>query len=432
MKEKILKNWPLMLLSLVLSFIVWFVVIQATDPQTSKSFSIPIEFTNESIIAERGMVVTSVGAESASIKVSGARSVINALDEDDFSAVADYSKMYRDTQVPITVTSLNQKIKNSDIELRSASVEVTLESLQEVTRVIEYTITGEPATGYVVNNVTISPDSVTITCPESFVQYVRTARVELDVTDMNDMQTVSAQLGLYDGNDDKIDVDAEKNISWNTNGVVEAKIEISKVQAVPVTVSVTDTERVSEGYAYTGYSVDISTVKLYGSREKISTISEIKLPDFSVSGLSDTVTKEIDIRSLLPEGVDVYKDSTVVNVTYRIEKLEEREISVPASLIRLLNTENGLSASVSSDSSRIVIKGLADDIAAVSTADFDISLDLDGLSEGEYELVPDVAVNAEGCETVSVSAVTVKLSEKQQEPASSASQGGGSDTTGGN
>ncbi|MBQ7246879.1 MAG: hypothetical protein IJS22_02130 [Lachnospiraceae bacterium] len=417
MKEKILKNWPFMLLSLVLSFIVWFVVIQTTDPQTSKGFSIPIEFTNESIIADRGMVVTSVGEESVQIKVTSARSIVNSLSADDFSAVADYSKMYRDTQVPVTVTSLNTKIKNTDIELRSASVEVALESLQNVTRVIEYTINGEPATGYVVNGVSLSPDSVTITCPESFVQYVRSARVALDVTDMNETATVSAQLGLYDGNDDVIDVDAEKNISWNTNGVIEARIEISQVQAVPVVVNISDTDKVAEGYAYTGYSVNISTVKLYGSREKISAISEIPLPAISVAGLNSDLTREIDIRSLLPEGVDVYKDNTSVSVTAKIEKLEERTIEVDPGDVILKVADEKLSVRLMSGQVPVTVKGLAADINQIGTADISIVVDLNGLSVGEHEVEPQVTVNRQGCEVVSVSKVTVTIEEDAEQTA---------------
>ena len=185
MKEKFLKNWPLMLLALVLSFIVWFAVIQATDPQRTRSFTLPVSFINEQIITDRGMAVTSVGSSEVTIRVTKARSIVNSLSENDFDAVADYSKMYRDTQVPVSVTSRSSEIKAADIELRTASVEVTLENLREVTRVIEYTTSGEPAAGYVVNSVTLSPDSVVVTCPESFVQYVRTARVALDVSDLS-------------------------------------------------------------------------------------------------------------------------------------------------------------------------------------------------------------------------------------------------------
>lgn len=427
MKERFLKNWPLLIISLILSFIVWFAVIQATDPQRTRSFTLPVSFENEQIIADRGMAVTSIGTPEVTIRVTKARSIVNALSENDFNAVADYSKMYRDTQVPVTVTSLNPNINPTDIELRTASVEVTLESLREVTRVIEYETTGEPAAGYVVNSVTLEPDSVTVTCPESFVQYVRTAKVFLDVTGMSDSAVVNAQLKLFDGNDDEIDVDAAKNISWDTKGVIECSVGVKQVQSTPVTVSVVDTDKVAEGYVYSGCSVLPESIVLYGPRDVIAGFTEIRLDPISVGGFFENVTKEIDIRSLLPEGVEVYKDTTTAIVTLKIEKLEEKTVRIPSEQIRTVDVPEGLEAGIETAFCEVTVKGLPAALDAVDASDFTLSLDLEGLEAGTYIREPSVAVLAQDCELVSASAVTVTVApeggtEPAQEPSSADGQ----------
>ena len=255
------------------------------------------------------------------------------------------------------------------------------------------------------------------------MQYVRTAKVILDVSGMSDSAVVNAQLKLFDGNDDEIDVDAAENISWDTKGVIECSVGIRQVQGTPVSVSVIDTDKVAEGYVYSGCSVLPESITLYGPRDVIAGFTEIRLDPISVGGFFETVTKEIDIRSLLPEGVEVYKDTTTAIVTLKIEKLEEKTVRVPSEQIRTVALPEGLEAKIENSYCEVTVKGLPAVLDTVDADDISLGIDLEGLEAGIYVREPAVTLLIQDCEPVSASAVTVTIgpeggTEPVQEPSS--------------
>ncbi len=47
MRKKLLHNWGLKLASLVLAFVLWFLVVQSDKPKDTKTFSnVPVKLTN--------------------------------------------------------------------------------------------------------------------------------------------------------------------------------------------------------------------------------------------------------------------------------------------------------------------------------------------------------------------------------------------------
>ena len=148
MKKLLLNNWPLKLVSLLVAIGMWMMIIYITDPSTTKSFSVPITLENEDIITNRGKSVNVVGDPYVSVRVTKNRSIVNALKTTDFKATADFSKMYEDTQVPVTVTCSSSKLSKSDYTQDKFSLEIELEPLSTVTVPISYELSGEPAEGF--------------------------------------------------------------------------------------------------------------------------------------------------------------------------------------------------------------------------------------------------------------------------------------------
>lgn len=410
MKEKILKNWSLKLLSLIFAFVIWFIVVQVTDPQITKTFDIPIEFTNSDVLAKNGQVAHVVGDGNITIKVQKARSIMSTLDEEDFKAVADYSQMYRDTQVPVKVTSLSDKVQSSEIEQEALSVEVELENLQTVTKVIEYETTGKPAAGYVVGSVTIVPSSVAVTCPESYVQYVNKALVTIDVTDLNEASTVSAELRLLDGNGDVIEV-GSNDVTWDSKGVVECSVELLQVQTVTIDAQITHTNDVASGFIYTGYSVSPDKITISGLRGNISPVTSITIKDISAKGLNTSIERDIDIRSYLPEGVEVYKTSTTVKVTVNVEEIAEKDVTIPAASIKLDNTKDSYNYTVS-EPVTVTVRGPESLVDEVSASDITASVDMDGLRKGTHNVTVKCVFASEYLDITGRKNVPVVVTEK--------------------
>ena len=134
MKKKLMNNWSLKLLSLAFAFFIWLSVVSYSNPISTYTISgIPVEFEHEELITERGLSVEVVGKQTATIAVTVNRETSARISADDFKAVADFQDMYQDTQVPVTVTCMTGKVSDSNIDLRTRSIEVKLESLTDVT-----------------------------------------------------------------------------------------------------------------------------------------------------------------------------------------------------------------------------------------------------------------------------------------------------------
>ena len=77
MKEKILKNWGLKLMAVLLAFLVWFLVANIEDYTVTKTITgIPVEILNENAITDQDMVYDIVQGKTVDVKVEGRRSVV--------------------------------------------------------------------------------------------------------------------------------------------------------------------------------------------------------------------------------------------------------------------------------------------------------------------------------------------------------------------
>ena len=94
MKSKVMNNFGLKVISLVVAFIVWLVIINTTNPTITKTFTdIPVKVINENVITSLNQVYEVVDGDMVDVVVKGKRSFVEELTNDDFSATADLSKL---------------------------------------------------------------------------------------------------------------------------------------------------------------------------------------------------------------------------------------------------------------------------------------------------------------------------------------------------
>ena len=386
MKQKLTENLSLKILAVICSFILWFVVISVNDPESTKLLEIPIEFTNESILAERSQIAEVVGSRTVSIKVTKQRSVVGGLTSSDFKAVADFSQMYQDTQVPITVTSLNSRISSTDIEQYTRSVEVKVENIISAPLIVEHTVSGEPDPGYAVGSVTMEPSSVVITGPESLVSIAKHATVDIDVSGANDSFSSSAIISLYDGNDFLLDLSEHRGASLDNNGKVDYNVEILQVQTISITVNPRDTEQVVDGYRYISSEVDPDTLQVAGTRSAMASVSDIEIGDISISGASESVAKDVDIRNYLPEDVSVYNSDPMVTVSFLIEEIPVRTLQIPVTAITVEDVPANMEYSFDVDTVALTVRGSTEDLNRLAAGDISLSASLRGLTAGSQSV----------------------------------------------
>ena len=102
MKEKIVNNIGLKMLSFVLAVILWVTIINVIDPSDDKIISgIQVELLNQDTLTNQGYTYEILDGNMVSISVNGPKSKISGLTSQDFYASADFSTI----SPPLSVTS---------------------------------------------------------------------------------------------------------------------------------------------------------------------------------------------------------------------------------------------------------------------------------------------------------------------------------------
>ena len=73
---------------------LWLIVLNIDDPNTSKVITnIPIQIENANAITDLNKVYTVVAGDTASVSVTGPRSIVDKLSATDFVATADFTEL---------------------------------------------------------------------------------------------------------------------------------------------------------------------------------------------------------------------------------------------------------------------------------------------------------------------------------------------------
>ena len=149
MKEKILKNWGLKIMAVLISFLVWFLVANIEDYSITKTITgIPVVILNEEAITDQEMVYEIVQGKTVDIKVEGRRSVVEKLSADDFTASANLSELSITNSVQIAVEAVSASVRREiSISIVDSMMKVAIEERGEQKLPISVLTVGETQEG---------------------------------------------------------------------------------------------------------------------------------------------------------------------------------------------------------------------------------------------------------------------------------------------
>ena len=128
MKKKLTSNLWLKIVSVVVAFLFWLVIINITDPTTSKTFTdIPVQILNENVITSANQVYEIEDGDTVHVTVKGKRSFVETLTENDFTATADLSELSKVNAVSIDVRLNKESPSSVDVDWNNAVLKVNLE-----------------------------------------------------------------------------------------------------------------------------------------------------------------------------------------------------------------------------------------------------------------------------------------------------------------
>ena len=314
-------NLGLKIAALIASIILWFVIININDPEITRNFSCAVTVENQEVLAEQGKTFEIVDGNTAYFTVSAKRSIMKNLSESDFRAIADMTNLQDSSKVPINVTALRYN-GQLDITKITKYMDITTEDLQSGQYIISPEYHGSPEKGYVVQNLTVTPNVLKVSGPESIVSQIDRVVASVNVSNITSSISDSVIPQLYDKNGEAMDT---TRLNLNLSSVV-VRAEISSVKEVGLTVESSGTP--AEGYEVTDIMYSPDQIEVMGDTAALNTLTTITIPSevLDVTDATEDVSVVIDITAYLPDGISLVDTKQKdINLVAVIEPLSDTD-----------------------------------------------------------------------------------------------------------
>ena len=233
---------------------------------------------------------------------------------------------------------------------------------------LKATTSGDVQDGYLVGDITTDQNLVRVTGPQSIIDQIVKASVDVNVTGMTSDIVTNADVIFYDADDNIVAVTS--NITQNIKSV-GVKVVIWQTTEVPVNYNVTG--QAASGYRATG-EVDGNgeTVRIAGKSNTLKNITAIEIPAeadaLDISDQTEDYVAEIDIRQYLPEGTFLADVADAVKtVTVYIEPEVSKKMEIREERVHITNLPEGYNANISGleESFTIEVIGLSEDVSGL-------------------------------------------------------------------
>ena len=354
---------------------------------------------------------------TVTFRVTAKRSIIERLTNSDFKATADMEniELHDDGTaiVPIDISAVRYS-SQLDIDRKKKNLELAVEDLQSNQFKITAEATGTPAEGSAVGELKVSPDVHNL---RSGICRVMISKVQavIDVSEkFSDVEDNVVPV-VYDASGNTLDT-SKLTFSQDT---VQISAQILSVKEIPINCETGG--QLESGYQQIGVDCEPKKIKVMGTAEKLNKVTMITIPGeaLDISGAKETLTKDIDISTYLPDGVTLVDSSQAkkVKVTIAIEQTETKNFNVPVKNIKSFNLSDDYSIEYQGDKIPVTLKGYTSDLESLSAEDVMLSVDASGVQPGTNTLP--LTLNLGSSYTlVEDSVVTINVvdqSEKQQD-----------------
>lgn len=394
MKKKLTHNLGLKLASLVLAFVLWFLVAQIYDPKDTVTFNnIQVRLINTELLDEEGKVYEVLdNSNLVRVTVTGPQSIVKSeLRRSDIVAEADMSKL---TDInTIAITYYCENVSNDSVEIKGNhdSVRLSVEDKTSKWIKLESNTIGEVASGYMIGNVTLDQTNIEVTGPKSAISQVDHAGVDINVTDSTSSLSANVDIKLYDADDNELTLESVKK---NVNSA-HMTVEVLATKEVPVEIEYMGVPE--DGYMATGeVESSVPTVRIAGTASALVGISAITVPEerMNITGQSGDLVDIINLKEYLPSNVRLANKSFdgKITATVYIEPIDTKDLTIPADNISITGVPDGMEAEVTSTAEEynITVSGLTRDVSILRDSSVTGVLDLNQWMEdnGLEELTP--------------------------------------------
>lgn len=416
LQELLCKDLGWKLLSIAIATILWFMVINIDQPIGTRDYNRPLSIQNMDVLTDRGLTIGNLEElknTKITVKVKAQRTALDRLSQNPewITAAVDLSELsyaVNGDVIALPVTVSIQGGNTYGISSKSpAVVEVEVETMASKELPVEIYLNGDLDEGTYLSEPLLSAETVLVTGPSTLVDTVTSVRATVAAEDIEKTPDIMATLTCYNAAGmivKGVFIDPEE---------IMVSYALHDMKQVPLQVEITGSP--APGYQVGNIYCRPQYAALIGSAEALDRIASLQLDSINVSGLTTSTTRTFHLMDYLPEGVTLMDESgkSTVEVTVEISEQSQKQLTLPASGLKIIGQENGKEYILHGDA-HITLSGDGPALESIQADDLQGSINVNGLSAGDHKVMIHASLPDGFLMNPSYITVTVKETEASE------------------
>ncbi|MDR0272234.1 MAG: hypothetical protein LBI27_02830, partial [Clostridiales bacterium] len=332
-------HWKL--LALAAASIIWFIGMNMSDPYQNLIVSPRLQLENIEIMESVGIVVLNEDALrdiNVSVLVRALRSDMDKLraamaDPEQLSAFVEVSVDFRaiDTDAVAAADGVSTQMLRispnlqagfEHLSINPVHIGVALDMSGRQVFSVQTIQYGDVPPGFELQHIRLENEHVTVRGSRSDLRMISLVQATVDITRVHEDAEITVPFRVIDINGEDMTDRVQLNVVETT-----AYVRIWQVREAEIRLRGTGSP--ASGFAFAGIPGDIQTVEIVGPEELLDEIEYIHA-EVDLTGASANILQTLDITEWLPDGILLREgEQSEINITARIEPIEERTFTVP-------------------------------------------------------------------------------------------------------
>ena len=403
------KAWRIVL-SVAIAFALWFYVISVVSPESDETFyDIPVSYQND-VLDERGLMIVSE-TPTVTLHLKGNRSDLNELNASNITILVDLAAIQTPgTQMLRYSVSYPGNLPSNAFETLSQTpnllrLKVENKVKKPIPVVVDYMDTTVPENCIAdKENPVMDVAVVEVSGPESSVELINHALIQVDLTNQTDSIVGAYNYVLCDENGEPVDAEM---VTTNVEEV-NLSIKIQRIKEVPIVLNLVDGGGATQNTA----KVELSQTSVWvsGTENKLRELESVELGVINLAELKEE-TNEMIFDVVLPEGVTDLNGQTQVTAVITFPELSKKKLTINKAQFQASGVPAEANVVWITEAVEVELRGPKDQIKNLTEKDVYITVDFSEETLGGVIKVPKIGFGSAFADVgaISVPSVTANL-----------------------
>ncbi len=313
MKNFLMKDSFLKLISFVIAVLLWLYIITVLDPSVDVTVKdIQLRYNNQAVLESRGLCLVSDEDATVELTIRGSRKRIANIDSKNIYATVDLNNISRKGTFSLPISISIPYEYNEIVKKNPYNAEIFIDEIVRADRDVKVIASGSPANGYIAGIPTFSVKTISLEGAATMIDRIANVGVSLNFddrsADIKDTESI-----FFIGKDGKA-IDKDDQIYTLVKAdinTIDVECKIYKLKTVPIVVDA----KTNIGVDRYKISVQPSNITIYGESELLDAIEEIKTESIYIDNLDKN---SVSASLVIPDGINL-RDG-IDGISVKIEK----------------------------------------------------------------------------------------------------------------